>query len=393
LFASARPGASNAGRDEAAEFLVRPSSQRSGGGGSGSGADGGCSLSLVPPLGCIRFKVQPRSLPAVTSISVRVDSSLKAVPVDQAALSAICLQAADEGRTGAGGLQTLLRTRKRVVELMAGHKVTVSFSGVDTGRVEMIVKAVKPTDPPYMSGLESSAGNGEGFGIEPFRPQRGLFQVSKKMFLPQETIDQMKAAQLGAEAAAVAAAEGGAEGGASTSAPSSASGLPQPRVRASLRPWAAEELAAPKEDEPPRRPVQDTLAGLMATTYALVQSKAGRTMGLEPGAAWRAALEAATAVGCGTVLLADRPANVTQHRMGAGLAADTGLRLGGAAALAVGSLVVTLGSSLLPDQADGGVLAAGLAAAVAVVAPVVGPFIEVSRFAGTCACVPLPTCQ
>ncbi|GIL84547.1 hypothetical protein Vretimale_14392 [Volvox reticuliferus] len=93
------------------------------------------------------------------------------------------------------------------------------------------------------------------------------------------------------------------------------------------------------------------------------------------------ALQAATSVGCGTVLLADRPANVTQHSMGAGLAADTGLRLIGSAALTLGSLVVTLGTSLLPDQADGGVLAAGLAAAVAVVAPVVGPFIEVSRFA------------
>ena len=61
---------------------------------------------------------------------------------------------------------------------------------------------------------------------------------------------------------------------------------------------------------------------------------------------------------------------------------SAGLRLGGSAALLVGSLVVALGTSLLPDQADGGVLAAGLAAAAAVVAPVVAPFIEVSRFAG-----------
>ncbi|GIL84546.1 hypothetical protein Vretimale_14392 [Volvox reticuliferus] len=391
LFSSVRPGASNAGRDEAPEFLVRPQSERTDGGGGGGGA-AGRSLALVPPLGCIRFKVQARSLPAVTAMSVRVDSSLRAVDVDQPALSAICLQASDEGKKGASGMTTLLRTRQRVMQLLSGYKVAVSFSGVDTGRVEMIVKAVKGMDPPFMSGLEGTAVNGEGFGIEPFRPQRGLFKVSNKMFIPQETIDTMRSEKLGTAAAAAAAqAEGNADsmaaaGDSSTSAvllPSTGSGSScvHPRVRASLRPWSPEELAAAKQDEPPRRVVQDTLAQLMSTIYARIQSKAGRTVGLEPGAAWRAALEAATSVGCGTVLLADRPANVTQHSMGAGLAADTGLRLIGSAALTLGSLVVTLGTSLLPDQADGGVLAAGLAAAVAVVAPVVGPFIEVSRFA------------
>ncbi|GIL65992.1 hypothetical protein Vafri_19622 [Volvox africanus] len=381
LFSSVKPGASNAGRDEAPEFLVRPRNE---------GAAGAAerSLALVPPLGCIRFKVQARSLPAVTAMSVRVDSSLKAVDVDQAALSAICLQASDEGKKGASGMTTLLRTRQCVTDLLSSHKVAVSFSGVETGRVEMIVKAVKATDPPFVSGLEGTAANGEGFGIEPFRPQRGLFKVSNKMFIPQETIDTMRAERLGAAAAAEAEGIEGEEGNGdpSTSAmPLHFGGVggsfAHPRVRASLRPWSAEELAAAKQDEPPRRVVQDTLAQVMSTVYARIQSRAGRTVGLEPGAAWRAALEAATSVGCGTVLLADRPANVTQHRMGAGLAADTGLRLIGAAALTLGSLVVTLGTSLLPDQADGGVLAAGLAAAVAVVVPVVGPFIEVSRFA------------
>jgi len=44
--------------------------------------------------------------------------------------------------------------------------------------------------------------------------------------------------------------------------------------------------------------VEDTLAtkfaGVLSQTYALFQSKAGETVGLTPGAAWREALEAAS---------------------------------------------------------------------------------------------------
>lgn len=59
----------------------------------------------------------------------------------------------------------------------------------------------------------------------------------------------------------------------------------------------------------------DLLAALLNSTYARIQSKAGRTLGVEPGEAWRAALEAATEAGSGAVLLADRPIAVTQRRM------------------------------------------------------------------------------
>lgn len=70
LFGSVRPGADNAGRYEAPEFVVKPP-----GVGEGSGREK--PLALVPPLGCIRFRTTPRSLPAVTSMNARVDSSLK----------------------------------------------------------------------------------------------------------------------------------------------------------------------------------------------------------------------------------------------------------------------------------------------------------------------------
>ncbi|KAG2452693.1 hypothetical protein HYH02_002925 [Chlamydomonas schloesseri] len=375
LFATCRPGASNASREEAPAFLVKAPAA-AGEAAAAAGAEGGPDLSLVPPLGAIRFRVTPRSLPALTGLSARVDSSLKSANVDQRALDAICLKATDECKAGVSGMVALLRTRQRVKDLVAGHEVTVSFTGVDTGRVEMIVKATKPTDPAYSSGLEPTAVNGEGFGIEPFRPQRKMFEVSKKMFIPSETLDAMRA-RLGA--AAAAAEEGEAEGAGA----SGRGGVAHARVKAPLRQWTAEELAAAKPDYPPVRPVQDFLARLMSSNYARIQSKAGRTLGLEPGAAWRAAMQAATEVGSSAVLLADRPADVTEHRMGAGLAKDSGVRLAASLALVVGGLVGQLGGGFaaLPDQLEPGALAAALAAAAAVAAPVVGPFLEVSRFA------------
>jgi hypothetical protein len=41
------------------------------------GEAGGLELEYVAPLGCTRFVVQPRSLPAIKSLGVRLDSSLK----------------------------------------------------------------------------------------------------------------------------------------------------------------------------------------------------------------------------------------------------------------------------------------------------------------------------
>ena len=65
-----------------------------------------------------------------------------------------------------------------------GVQVTVSFAGVDVGRVEATVKALKASDAPFLSGLEASAANGEGFGIEIFRPMRNMFQVRPAYVLP-----------------------------------------------------------------------------------------------------------------------------------------------------------------------------------------------------------------
>ncbi|KAG2492108.1 hypothetical protein HYH03_009599 [Edaphochlamys debaryana] len=371
LFGSCKPGASSAGRDEAPSFLARPTT-------SGSGSD--VDLSLVAPLGALRFRVTPRSLPSVTAMEARVDSSLRSAHVDQAELDAICLKATDECKGGAPGMAVLLRTRQRVIEAVAarGAQAVVSFIGVDTGRVEMLVKASKASDPPYLSGLEPTAANGEGFGIEPFRPQRNSVQIGKKMFIPAETVDALRAKALGA--AAAAAAEGAA--GAAAAGAAGEAGMPHARVKVPLRDWTREEMEAKKPEPPARLPLRDELAALMSTAYARVQSKAGRTLGVEPGQAWRTALEAATAVGSGAVLLCDRPTDVTDQRMAAGLGADAGVRLISALAIIIGTAIFNASTSILPDGGEAGALAAAFAAAAAVAAPVVGPFIEVSRFAG-----------
>lgn len=66
LFRSVRPMCANASPIEAPAFLVgrRPDSGES-------------QVQTIPPLGCIKFVVQERVLPPISSISVRCDSSLK----------------------------------------------------------------------------------------------------------------------------------------------------------------------------------------------------------------------------------------------------------------------------------------------------------------------------
>ncbi len=64
-------------------------------------------------------------------------------------------------------------------------------------KVEAIIKAVKPSDPPYVSGFEPGAVNGEGWGIDPFRPVRPLTKLSNKMFLTAPTLERMRVRECG----------------------------------------------------------------------------------------------------------------------------------------------------------------------------------------------------
>lgn len=53
--------------------------------------NGEVGLQVVPPLGSIRFIVEPRVLPLISSMEVRLDSSIKDMP------GAWCLQAPTQG--------------------------------------------------------------------------------------------------------------------------------------------------------------------------------------------------------------------------------------------------------------------------------------------------------
>ena len=64
LFKSVKPGAAAAGRDDAPHFGVSFSS------------DGSAQLLTIPPLGGVRFTLEPRELPPIVDFSVRMDSSL-----------------------------------------------------------------------------------------------------------------------------------------------------------------------------------------------------------------------------------------------------------------------------------------------------------------------------
>jgi hypothetical protein len=50
-------------------------------------------------------------------------------------------------------LTCLLRARAKLIDMFGGQgKVVVAFSGSDTGKVEVTVRAARPSDPSLVSG-------------------------------------------------------------------------------------------------------------------------------------------------------------------------------------------------------------------------------------------------
>ncbi len=148
----------------------------------------------------------------------------------------------------------------------------------------------------------------------------------------------------------------------------------------------------------------DSLKAALVLLYARYQAQVGKKVGIERGAAWRAALEAASDVGCQQVraergdaccplvtlfralllpqvLLSDRPTAVTERRLGDNLFVGAGLRMVTALGLLIGSVAVPLAVDYPLDYEAGGAAGALLLAAAAIW-PVVGPFLEIKRLAG-----------
>ncbi|KAI8474734.1 MAG: hypothetical protein J3K34DRAFT_118612 [Monoraphidium minutum] len=365
------------------------------------GGAGGLELEYVTPLGCTRFIVEPRALPPVKSMAVRLDSSLKASGVTQEQLDAVAADAvaacaADPPRAA---LLSYLTARRRLIDLVRGAAaagggggdldVIVEFAGAEAGVAEAVVRARRPGDgdAPFVSGLEASAEDAasapDGAApIDRFRPLRRGVQLSPRMSLPAEAAARMNALKAARRAEAALTARGG--GG-------SSSGAAAPDFRF----WKPEEVAPADLTSPEPSPGPDALAMVLTGVYSSLQSKAGRAVGLEPGAAWRAAMEAATENGASLFVLGDRPAFISQRRLADAMYPETAARLAAAATLVVAgaaagrlpAAVDLVASSGLPGAeaaagaaAGAAALAVGLAAAAAALWPILGPLVEVWRF-------------
>jgi len=358
---------------------------------------------LVPamPLGAVTFSATPRELPPVTRGGWRADTGLAAAggSVDTAAadaavaaLVAAADAAAASGRPGATA-GALAGAAAGLAALVAGvPDAAVSYTGLETGRLEVVFTLGDPARPGPLTGLEASAVGGVGPGIEPFVPYRGPLPITKTM-----RVDNM-ANVLEVENESVDDVSPVGGGGGAAAARAFARRWPPPPPLPAAKAEGDEEEATEEEagkgdtdtpsavddddDDPPSRlnDVLNLLARTLTKSYARYQSAAGDKLGVADGAAWRAALAAAHAAGSAAVVVADSPANAVARRMAARVAAAVPLAVAAAVGVAVAA-TAALDSGAVPEAAAPAVRAAAALAIAATVWPFVGPYVEVSRFA------------
>jgi hypothetical protein len=99
-----------------------------------------------------------------------------------------------------------LKLRSQLAAKFANpDQIVVDFSGIESGRVEALVRSRRAADPAFVSGLESSAPDGEGLGIDSFKPQRSSVQLSPGMLLPAEAAERLAAVRAARQAERVLA--------------------------------------------------------------------------------------------------------------------------------------------------------------------------------------------
>jgi len=149
--------------------------------------------------------------------------------------------------------------------------------------------------------------------------------------------------------------------------------------------WSEAEMAAADAADsalPEANAAVQLLGAFLTGTYASLQGKAGLTVGIRPGAAWRTALAAAARSGAQQVVLGDRPASVSERRLAEGVVGAAA----GRAAAALGLLAAGAAATAQPaldaygSQGDAAAVAVGLAGAAALMWPIVGPFVEAYQF-------------
>lgn len=124
------------------------------------------------------------------------------------------------------------------------------------------------------------------------------------------------------------------------------------------------------------------LGDALSKSYGAVQASAGEKLGVQPGAAWRAALEEAAACGVKQFHLGDRPVSITKARMGAAIWAGTQPKLAGlagmCAAISLAAAVAGDASPIPLGAALGGSFVTGMLGSVWLLS---GPLREISEFA------------
>ncbi|GAX80116.1 hypothetical protein CEUSTIGMA_g7554.t1, partial [Chlamydomonas eustigma] len=196
-------------------------------------------------------------------------SLIQGVNLDESKLVEIAEQAIREVLGGEASLLVLLRTRRRFSEAVGSSVAsTTVYSGVESGRVEAILKAVKPSDGPFLSGFEAGALNGAGWGIEPFRPLKPLHKLSNKMFLPAAVLEELKEQPLSSSSSRPVQS--------SESFTSVTDRHMEAQPRSQYRIWTDEEMAAAKRSDPDPVPVADVFRATFVLLYSKIQAEIGR---------------------------------------------------------------------------------------------------------------------
>lgn len=240
--------------------------------------------------------------------------------------------------------------------------IEVLFQGTDSSRVEAVLRAVPEDKVPSVSGLESTAPNGDGEGIEPFRAQPRLVEIGLSMRVPLDKVAENLPPRL-------------------PPAPMNSSAA-APECRTPWRRWTeADEDAADEEAKSGKRPDPTggpggIFASWLTSQYAKFQDAAGLTAGVETGEAWRAAFRAASDSGASLLLLGDRPSLHTARRMGNAIARRVAPLFGGACAISLAADIAAA-KAAVPDGLGGYAVLAGLATVAASLLPILGPILEV----------------
>lgn len=126
--------------------------------------DSSLQVQTVAPLGSLRFQAAPRQLPQAKSI--RVSSSTQS----SGSIEQVLDTALEKGQQGTATLDVLLGAHQQLQDGVSGY-TSICFSGVESGDVTVSISSVTGPNEVSITGLESTAKSGKGWGISAFQPR------------------------------------------------------------------------------------------------------------------------------------------------------------------------------------------------------------------------------